>query len=98
MVVLFVRTVVQQEHSHTGGYCCPIGNTYTIVHDRTMVITVIPKMHMPEKHVVDWLDEWQVGLGLMGEQGAESISTPCSKWCRATKMYDEATFCTYSTI
>ncbi len=35
--------------------------------------TVTPKMHMLEKHVVDWLDEWQVGIGLMGEQGAESI-------------------------
>ncbi len=32
--------------------------------------TVTPKMHMLE---VDWLDEWQVGIGLMGEQGAESI-------------------------
>lgn len=30
-------------------------------------------MHMLEKHVLDWLDEWQLGLGLMGEQGAESI-------------------------
>ena len=35
--------------------------------------TVIPKMHMLEKHVVDWLDQWQVGIGLMGEQGAEAI-------------------------
>ena len=35
--------------------------------------TVIPKMHILEKHVVDWLNEWKVGLGLMGEQGAESI-------------------------
>ena len=35
--------------------------------------TVIPKMHMLEKRVVDWLGEWKLGLGLMGEQGAESI-------------------------
>ncbi len=35
--------------------------------------SVIPKMHMLETHVVDWLNEWRVGLGLMGEQGAESI-------------------------
>ncbi len=35
--------------------------------------TVIPKMHMLESHVVEWLREWKVGLGLMGEQGAESI-------------------------
>ena len=33
--------------------------------------SVIPKMHMLEKHVVDWLNEWKVGLGQMGEQGAE---------------------------
>ncbi|XP_064399209.1 uncharacterized protein LOC135345702 [Halichondria panicea] len=35
--------------------------------------SVIPKVHMLETHVVDWLNEWRVGLGLMGEQGAESI-------------------------
>ncbi len=35
--------------------------------------TVIPKMHMLEKHVVDWINEWKVGFGLMGEQGQESI-------------------------
>ncbi len=27
---------------------------------------------LPKKHVVPWLEEWKVGLGLMGEQGAES--------------------------
>ncbi len=35
--------------------------------------SVTPKMHMLESHVVDWLDEWKLGLGLMGEQGAEYI-------------------------
>ena len=35
--------------------------------------TVLPKMHMLEDHVVPWLRMWGVGLGLMGEQGAESI-------------------------
>ena len=32
-------------------------------------------MHTLEKHVVLWLEEWKVGLGLMGEQGGggESI-------------------------
>ena len=30
-------------------------------------------MHMLEEHVVLWLQEWKVGFGLMGEQGAESI-------------------------
>ena len=35
--------------------------------------SVIPKMHMLKAHVVPWLKQWGVGLGLMGEQGAESI-------------------------
>lgn len=30
-------------------------------------------MHILEEHVVPWLKKWGVGLGLMGEQGAESI-------------------------
>lgn len=30
-------------------------------------------MHTLEKHVVLRLEEWKVGLGLMGEQGGESI-------------------------
>ena len=28
-----------------------------------------------EYHVADWLEGWGVGLGLMGEQGVESIHT-----------------------
>ena len=35
--------------------------------------TVLPKMHILESHVPDWIEKWGVGLGLMGEQGAESI-------------------------
>ena len=35
--------------------------------------TVLPKMHFLEVHVPQWLEEWKVGLGFMGEQGAESI-------------------------
>ena len=35
--------------------------------------TITPKLHMLEKHIIPWLNEWKVGLGLMGEQGAESI-------------------------
>ena len=30
--------------------------------------------HTKDAHArVDWLDQWQVGIGLMGEQGAEAI-------------------------
>lgn len=32
-----------------------------------------PKLHMLEDHVVDFLRKWKVGLGFLGEQGAESI-------------------------
>lgn len=35
--------------------------------------TVLPKMHFMEQHLVPWLEEIGVGLGVMGEQGAESI-------------------------
>lgn len=35
--------------------------------------TVLPKMHVMEDHVIDWLRKCHVGAGLMGEQGAESI-------------------------
>ena len=37
--------------------------------------TVSPKMYILECHVPGWLEKWGVGLGLMGEQGAESIHT-----------------------
>ena len=30
-------------------------------------------MHMLESHIQDWIEKWGGGLGLMGEQGAESI-------------------------
>ena len=35
--------------------------------------TVLPKMHILEDHVVPWLSRWNIGAGLMGEQGAESL-------------------------
>ena len=35
--------------------------------------TVLPKMHILEYHVPECLEKWGVGLGLMGEQGAQSI-------------------------
>ena len=36
-------------------------------------MTVTPKMHFLEVHMVPWLERWGVGLGMMGEQGSESI-------------------------
>ena len=36
-------------------------------------ICILPKMHILEDHVIPWMKQWQIGAGLMGEQGAESI-------------------------
>ena len=36
-------------------------------------ISITPKLHMIEDHMVDFLRKWRVGCGLLGEQGAESI-------------------------
>lgn len=35
--------------------------------------TITPKIHMLEDHMVDFFRNWKVGLGFLGEQGAESI-------------------------
>ena len=35
--------------------------------------TITPKLHMLEDHVVPFLNKWGVGLGFLGEHGAESI-------------------------
>jgi len=35
--------------------------------------TVLPKMHIMEEHILPFMEKWNVGCGLMGEQGAESI-------------------------
>ena len=35
--------------------------------------TVTPKLHMMEDHIVPFLQKWKIGLGFLGEQGAESI-------------------------
>ena len=35
--------------------------------------TILPKMHLLEDHLIPFLKEFGVGLGFLGEQGAESI-------------------------
>lgn len=35
--------------------------------------TILPKIHLLEDHMVDWLRRFHLGAGFMGEQGAESI-------------------------
>ena len=36
-------------------------------------VKVTPKMHMLEKHTVDFLAKWGAGFGYYGEQGGESL-------------------------
>ena len=36
-------------------------------------MTIIPKLHMLEDHMVPFILEWKVGCGFFGEQGGESI-------------------------
>ena len=35
--------------------------------------SVTPKLHLLEEHVIEFIQRWRIGLGLYGEQGAESI-------------------------
>lgn len=35
--------------------------------------TVLPKMHFLEDHMVEWAKMYSTGVGLLGEQGIESI-------------------------
>ena len=37
--------------------------------------SITPKLHMVEDHIVDFLRQWKVGIGMLGEQGVESIHT-----------------------
>jgi hypothetical protein len=38
-------------------------------------VSITPKLHLLEDHVVKFLQLWRVGFGMLGEQGAESIHT-----------------------
>ena len=35
--------------------------------------SITPKLHILEVHMVNFLQNWRVGCGLLGEQGAKSI-------------------------
>ena len=35
--------------------------------------SVTPKMHTMERHIASQIRLWKVGMGILGEQGAESI-------------------------
>lgn len=44
-----------------------------------------PKMHLLECHVVPFIKNWGIGMGLMGEQGAESIHASINTMTRRFK-------------
>ena len=49
-------------------------------------------MHMLEDHVVPFLRKWQVGFGLHGEQGAESLHAAFNRIMRSyTSIPDRLT-------
>lgn len=45
-------------------------------------VTVPPKLHMLEDHVVPFIREWGAGIGIYGEQGGESIHNEFNKLMR----------------
>ena len=36
-------------------------------------MTIIPKLHILEDHMIPFISEWRVGCGFFGEQGGESV-------------------------
>ena len=40
---------------------------------------VKPKLHILENHVIQWIQKWCMGAGVMGKQGAESIHAHLSR-------------------
>ena len=60
-------------HSYFSLVVCDIDDFLGYYRSTFPESTVIPKLHMLEDHVVPFIREWRVGLGMMGEQGAESI-------------------------
>ena len=51
--------------------------------------TVSPKMHMLEDHTLEWVNAHNVGFGLLGEQGAESIHARFNSLVALMHAYQE---------
>ena len=49
-------------------------------------VSITPKLHLLEDHVVKFWQLWRVGFGMLGEQGAESTTryTTSSTGCMPT--------------
>ena len=50
-------------------------NNYYYDNRSLFTASVTPKIRMLENHVAELIREWGVGIGMMGEQGVESIHT-----------------------
>ena len=53
--------------------------------------SVPPKMHMLEDHILDFIRQWNVGIGFYGEQGGESIHAEFNNLSRIYKAVKPAT-------
>ena len=42
-------------------------------------MSVTPKLHMLEKHLIPFIQKWKTGCGIYGEQGIESLHTVFNK-------------------
>ena len=47
-------------------------DNYMLTYRRMFPLKVIPKQHILEKHCIPHIQQYKVGLGLLGEQGRES--------------------------
>ena len=50
-----------------------IENFMNFYHSNFPQAPVTPKPHLLEDHVLEFLKQWKIGLGMLGEQGTESI-------------------------
>ncbi len=60
------QNMITQEEIVTTYHVLPL-TMYSLSREQFPQATVLPMI----ENVVDWLDQWQVGIGLMGGQGAE---------------------------
>lgn len=67
MLILFSQKL-------TSTSSCRYTETASLMH-----ATITPKLHMLEDHVIPFLTKWGVGLGFLGEHGAESIHAACDE-------------------
>ena len=62
-------------------------------------VSITPKLHMLEDHVVEFIKRWGKGLGTYGEQGGESIHPTFNRYNYIIYLYiyilDYSSICGY---